>query len=209
MKIAVFGSTGTVGKHVVSQALALGHKVSAHTRHAQKFTCVPPGLQIEEGDVLNFSSVKKTTQGQDVVICTLGMPLLNKEGLRAKGTQNIIRAMAETGVSRLICLSGLGAGDSYDMLPFRYRHIIVPLLMRRLYADHEAQEASIQNSALDWIIARPGSFIKGDHTGSYQHGFTAANKSLKFKVSPADVADFLLKQLTDNTYLHRAPCVSY
>jgi hypothetical protein len=117
--------------------------------------------------------------------------------------------MEETGVKRFICLSALGVGDSRDLLPFHYKYLIIPLIMRHLYADHELQESYVKNSQLDWVIARSGSFLKGKHTGSYRHGFTATDKPVAPKISHADVADFLLKQLIDDTYLHKTPCISY
>lgn len=209
MKLTVFGSTGSVGRQVVAQAIAEGHHVTAHTRSPEKFESAPVNLRIAEGDVLDATSVKSAIQGQDAVICTLGMPLLNTDGLRAKGTNNIIQAMQKTGVRRFICLSGLGVGDSFDSLPLHYRYLIIPVLLRRVYADHKVQEAHIRNSKLDWTIARPGNFTKGAHTGIYRHGFTTIDKSLKIKISHQDVADFMLGQLTDKTYLHQAPGLSY
>jgi putative NADH-flavin reductase len=64
-------------------------------------------------------------------------------------------------------------------------------------------------SQLDWIIARPAALTGGEHTGSYQHGYTADNKTVTNKISRADTADFMLKQLEDNNYLYKTPCISY
>ncbi len=209
MKLTIFGSTGAVGLQLVEQALAQGHEVTAFTRSPEKLTRPHAKLRVLSGDVLDPASVKSAIEGRDAVLCALGMPLLNKEGLRAKGTRHIIQAMEETGVKRFVCLSGLGAGDSRNILPFHYKYIVFPLLMRHLYADHELQESYVMSSKLDSVIARPGSFTGGPHTGIYRHGFTLADKSLKIKISQADVADFMLKQLTDDSYLHKAAAISY
>lgn len=133
---------------------------------------------------------------------------MNKEQLRTKGTENIVQAMQQSGVQRLICLSALGTAESRGLLPMRYTHLLIPLFMHRLYADHEQQEARIRESGLDWVIVRPSGFQEGPQTGTYQHGFNRADRSLKFKISTGDVADFMLKQLTDNTYLRSAPALS-
>lgn len=209
MKLVIFGSTGKVGQQIVSQALRQGHEVTAHARRADKVTASGAGLRIVEGDVLDQSSVNQAVAGQDVVFCALGMPLRNKEGLRARGTANIIRAMEAADVKRLICLSGLGAGESLDMLPFHYRYVILPLILRHVFEDHEKQEALVKRSGLDWTLARPGNFTKGGHTGAYKQGFTKIDKSIQIKISPADVADFMLGQAASETYLHRAPALSY
>ena len=83
------------------------------------------------------------------------------------------------------------------------------LLLREVYADHEAQEAFIKQSDLDWIIVRPGAFTDGAATGAYKHGFPPTEKNLRFKISRADVANFMLQQLTDDTYLRRSSGLSY
>ncbi len=209
MKLIIFGATGTIGCHLVDQALSQGNRVTAYARSPEKFGRTHENLRVAKGDVLDPASVKSAIQGQDGALCSLGMPIMNKEKLRANGTKNVIRAMQETGVKRFVCLSGLGAGDSRDILPVHYKYLIIPLVMRHLYADHELQESYVRNSQLDWVIVRPGSFSKGEYTGAYQHGFTTADKSLKLKVSAADVADFMLKQLIDDTYLRQTPSLSY
>lgn len=82
-------------------------------------------------------------------------------------------------------------------------------MLRRVFADHEIQENYIKKSQLDWIIVRPVALTNGEGTGFYQHGFTAENKTVTNKISRADTADFILKQLVDNTSLHKTPCISY
>jgi putative NADH-flavin reductase len=209
MKLVVFGSTGKVGQQIVAQALNSGYEVTAHARRADKIEAKGANLRIVEGDVLDPASVKEAVAGQDVVLCALGMPLRNKDGLRARGTRHIIEAMKSSNVKRLVCLSGLGAGESLDMLPFHYRYLILPLILRHVFNDHENQEAVVKQSDLDWVLARPGNFTKGAHTGIYKHGFLEIDNSIKIKISPADVADFMLGQVASDAYLHQAPALSY
>jgi putative NADH-flavin reductase len=159
--------------------------------------------------VLDLDSVERAVHGQDVVLCNLGMPPADKSNLRANGTKNIIRAMEKTGVKRLICQSSHGVGDSRETLPFVMKYLIVPLFLRRAFADHEMQESYVRESQLDWIIVRPTALTDGAHTGAYQHGYTAENRTVTNKISRADTADFMLKQLIDNTYLHKTPSISY
>ena len=149
------------------------------------------------------AEVRSAIERSEAVICALGMPLMNKEGLRAEGTKNIVRAMEEVGCKRLICLSALGVGDSRSFLPLHYRALIIPLFMGRLFADHEAQEEILRTSDLDWVIARPGSFTKGAKAGMYKHGLKEAlgAAKLQFKISPEDVAAFLVLQLMDASYV--------
>jgi putative NADH-flavin reductase len=209
MNLTIFGATGQIGRHLVSQALNQGHHITAFTRNPHKLDRSGKNLKLVQGDVLNYATVKQATTGQDAIVCALGMPLMNKDGLRAKGTKNIVRAMTETGVKRLICLSVFGANDSRALLPFKYKALIVPLILRHIIADHEKQETYVTNSTLDWTLVRPGNFTKGGFTGSYRHGFTSSDAPSKIKISQPDLADFMLKQLDSDTYLRKAPCISY
>jgi putative NADH-flavin reductase len=117
--------------------------------------------------------------------------------------------MEKTGVRRLICQSSLGVGDSRANLSFFTKHIIVSVFLRHAFADHERQEAIVKQGSLDWTIVRPPHLKDGPRTGVYRHGFPITDRQIKGRISRADVADFMLKQLTDDTYVHRTPGVSY
>ena len=197
MNLTIFESTGKVGLNLVEQALAKGHKNSAFTRSPEKFAAPHDNLTIVKADVLNIEAVHRAVTGSDSVLCALGMPLLSKEGLLARGTKIIVDAMMKTGGSRFICLSALGVGDSKELLPLHYKYFLKPLLMDRLYADHTLQESYVTASNLDWTIIRPGIFSKGPHTGTYRHGFVEQGRAHKISISPADFADFMLEQLVD------------
>ena len=116
--------------------------------------------------------------------------------------------MQDAGIKRLICQSSFGVGDSRPDLPLFTRYIIVGIFLRHAFADHERQEAVVKQSELDWIIVRPPYLTDGPRTGDYQHGFPG-DARIKGKISRADVADFMLKQVSDDTYLRGTPPVSY
>lgn len=210
MKLIIFGSTGATGYQVITQALEKGHHVTAFARHPEKMEIVHENLQVFQGDVLDYPAVEQAITGQEVVLCTLGLPtIMDKSQLRANGTKNIIRAMKNTGIKRFICQSSNGVGDTHRTLPFFMKFIIVPFLLRRVFADHETQEKFVKESQLDWIIVRPTALTNGERTEKYQQGITLNNKKATFKISRADVADFMLKQLVDSHYLHKTPSISY
>ncbi|WP_460979216.1 NAD(P)-dependent oxidoreductase [Spirosoma knui] len=212
MKLLILGSTGGTGRQLVEQALTQGHQVTAFARNPAKLNLTHPNLTIVQGDVLDYPSLERAIQGQDAILSAIGSPA-NKIGtIRSEGTQNTIRAMEKNGVQRLICQTSLGYGDSRDVLdmtPFIFKYIIVPFILRKGFADHALQEEYIKQSQLDWVIVRPGNLTDDQRTGQYRHGFAATDKALKVKIARADVADFMLKQLTDDTYLRKTPGVSY
>lgn len=207
MKLLIFGSTGSIGKNVVKQALEDRHTVTAFTRNAAKVGIRHPSLRVIEGDVMDPAAVLKAVQGQDAVLCSIGAG--RKGAVRSAGTRNIIRAMEKAGVQRLICQTSLGVGDSRGNLNAFWKYIMFGLLLRPAYEDHEQQEEHVMNSKLEWTIVRPSAFTDGERTGHYRHGFSATDKSTKLKISRSDVADFMLRQLGDRTYVHKAPGLSY
>jgi putative NADH-flavin reductase len=196
-----------MGHQLVVQALEQGHTVTAFARNPAKLELEHANLTVVRGDALDSASVEKAVDGQDAVLCSLGAGA--KGTIRSEGTRSIVRAMEKAGVSRLVCLSTLGVGDSRANLSFFWKHIIFGLLLRRAYADHVSQEDCVKESRLDWTIVRPGAFTDGNRTGVYRHGFPGTDRTIKGKISRADVADFMLKQLADRTYLHETPGLSY
>lgn len=208
-KVIVFGSTGTVGTHVVKQSLEKGYEVSAFCRDKQKLKDLShPNLKIIEGDVFNIEDVNKAIKGQETVVVTLGSGS-RKSIVRSEGTKNIIHAMKTNGVSRLLCQSTLGTGDSNGNLNLFWKYIMFGWFLKQVFLDHELQEEYVRNSDLDWTIIRPAAFTDGEKTEHYNHGFGPKDKSTKLKISRADVADFILKQVVGRQYIHQAPGLSY
>ncbi|QIN84905.1 NAD(P)H-binding protein [Rubrobacter tropicus] len=207
MKVLVFGATGSVGRHIVEQGLARGHEVTAFVRDPSGLEVGREGLNVFEGDVLEPASVEAAVRGQEAVLCSIGAG--RRGGVRSEGTRNIVRAMEEAGVRRFVCQTTLGAGESSGNLNFFWKHVMFGLLLREAFADHEQQEAHVRKSGLDWTIVRPAAFTDGGRTGEYRHGFSPDEREISLKISRADVADFMLDQSEDGTYLREAPGLSY
>ena len=209
MKLIIFGSTGGTGRELLKQALDQGHNIVAYARNPAKIDDIKhAGLQVVRGDILDPAAVESATAGQEAVLSTIGAGA-ERTTLREDGTRNIVEAMERTGVQRLISQSSLGVGDSRANLSFFTKYIIVSVFLRHAFADHERQEAVIKQSSLDWTIVRPPHLTNSPRTGAYRHGFPTTDRRITGKISRADVADFMLSQLTDGTYLHQTPGVSY
>jgi len=209
MKLVIFGSTGGTGRELIKQALDLGHDVTAYARGPTKIEDTRhSSLQVVRGDVLDLAAVERAVQGHEAVFITIGAGS-RRTTVREEGTRNIVAAMQGTDVKRLICQSSLGVGDSRTNLPFFTNYIIVGIFLRHAFADHERQEAVVTQSSLDWTIVRPPHLKDGPRTGVYRHGFSTTDARIKGWIARADVADFMLKQLIDDTYLHQTPGVSY
>ena len=210
MNALVFGASGGTGRELVKQALTQGHSVTAFVRDPTKFEIKQANLKVVQGDVANYESVARALQNQDATICALGSSTpLRRDPTLIDGVRHIIKAMEQAGVQRLIYLSFLGVRDGRNQLSFLGKYIVAPLVLRNVVADHEVKERLIKQSRLKWTIVRPPRLTNGCRTGAYRSGERIAANSIIPTISRADVADFMLKQLTDDTYLHKAPAMMY
>lgn len=209
MKVIVFGATGTVGRLAVNEVLAAGHEVTAFARSPEKLDLTAPKLHRVSGDALNADDVQKAVAGHDAVIVALGAGMSRKSKIRSQGTMNVIRAMQANGVKRLVVQSTLGAHESWSNLNFFWKRIMFGGIIRPVFKDHELQEQIVRASGLDWTIVRPSAFTDGPAKGGYKIGFGPQVRDLALKISRADVAGYLAKQLADRSFLHRAVGISY
>jgi putative NADH-flavin reductase len=213
MKIVIFGAAGSTGRVLVEQALEKGYEVTGFDRHTQALMTIQnPKLSIVQGDIFNADQVEAAIAGQDAVLCVLGVKPGVTTPVCSKGTENIIAAMQKVGVKRFICQSAFVVAA----LDGERREVswILPLSLKlfpkvkSMFADKVIQEREVRQSDLDWIIVRPATLTDGPKTGNYKAG-VPLSIGLNAKISRADVADFLLKQVVDDTYLHRVPRLRY
>ncbi|KAA6184534.1 SDR family oxidoreductase [Thiohalocapsa marina] len=203
MLISVFGATGGTGRQVVEQALAQGHQVKALVRTPEKLG-ERPGLVLLPGDVRDADATAGCVEGTDAVVCVLGSHG-SKTPIEAVGTEQILKAMQAHGVRRLVAVTSLGVGDSRDQINPVFR-LIMDLTLKPIMQAKEAQEQLIKASGLDWTIVRPGGLTDGPRTGQYRHGLDRGIKG--GRISRADVAEFVLRQVGDMTYLQQTPAVT-
>lgn len=145
----------------------------------------------------------------------IGIPILaivllgRRQTTLSVGTVNIVRAMERAGVKRFVCESSLGVGDSKWKLGFFHNLIAWPLFLRNILADKEAQEKIIAASTLDWVIVRPTVLTNGPQKGVYRAGAGIGHWFVPSRISRADTAAFMLKQLTGDEYLRKTPGLAY
>ncbi len=210
MKLLIFGATGGTGRELVQQALEQGHTVTAFVRAPLKVNLQHDRLKIVQGDVLDYISVEGAVNDQDAVLSALGHKRwFIPTRILSEGTGNIITAMEKHGLKRFVCETSLGIGDTRGRLGLYYTLFVIPCIVYFYFRDKERQEKLIKQSNLDWIIVRPGQLTNGRKRGTYKHGFNIGSYIGTVSISRADVADFMLRQLTDNLYLHKTPAVAY
>lgn len=207
-KILVIGASKGIGRETVKRALRAGHAVRAMARSPVRIPGRHDTLETVTGDARDPDAVKEALSGVDAVIQTLGVSggpgmILKPVRLFSDATRILVAAMSESGVKRLICLTGFGAGDSRNRGGPLY-NTAFNLFLGRAYDDKDVQERIIRDSALDWVIARPGILTNRRPSGTYK--VLADPKRWRSGcISRADVADFLVKQIDDDTYLGQTP----
>lgn len=203
MKVIVFGATGKTGQHVLRAALAQGHEVTAFGRSVDRININDPALAVHKGDVFDNESVAGAVAGHDAVIVCLGSTGLRDKTTLAAGTAAVIDAMVAHDIQRLVVMSAAGVGDSWQQIP-RSSRLLFRTMLRNVFADHEAQEAIVGQSPLDWTIVRAAVLKDDPATGRY----TATNTGPNTRITRADAAAALVDQLDDTTYIRAAISVT-
>ncbi len=207
MQIVIFGATGSLGSHLVKQSLDMGYSVLAFTRNPEKLSHVHSrNLRVVKGDILSLSDVENAVRGKSAVLCAIGDGAAGR--VRSVGTQNIVTAMSNCGVKRFICQTTLGLGESSGNLNFFWKYVMFGLLLKKAFKDHKLQEEYIFQSKLDFTVVRPSAFTNDEATRTYKIGFDGKYKKLNLKISRADIADFMLRQLTTNEFIRKPVSIS-
>lgn len=208
-RVLVIGATGGTGRQLVAQALERGLTVTALVRDPAKLTITHARLTAVKGDVLDEASVNDAMRGQEAVLCALGhRRLLGPTSILSQGTRNLLRAMQAHGARRLVCETSLGLGDSAGRLGLYYTLFVLPVILPFYFGDKTRQERIVAGSDRDWVLVRPAALTNGARRGQVRHGRSVGNFLWTASVPRADVAAFMLDQLTDDTYLGTATGVA-
>lgn len=201
LNILVFGGSSGVGLQTTKLALARGHTVTSVTRHPDRMPIKHERLNNQKGDITQRDSFDHLIQAQDAIISTIGLKPTRKEvWVYSKGMKNVLAAMNDHGVERVLTITGIGAGNSKGHGGFFYDKILNPLMLKTGYDDKTRQEKILASSVTQWTIVRPGFFDDKAPKQQYRvvmgmQGFTSGS------IQRADVAHFLISAVEQNIYL--------
>ena len=206
-RVLVVGATGGTGRELVAQALERGYFVTAFARDPARLSIDPhPRLGVARGDVMDFASVDEAVRGHDAVLSALGhRRYYSPARVLSEGTRNILRAMESHGTRRFVCETALGIGDSAGRMGLYYTLFVIPFVLPLYYWDKARQERLVAESRTSWVIVRPGALSHGPRRGVRRHGARVGSYLATQSIPRADVAAFMLDQLTDDTYRGAAP----
>jgi putative NADH-flavin reductase len=202
----VIGANGPLGREIVKVTLSRGHQVTAFVRRG--FDMQHERLTVATGDVRDSDSLNAPMAGMNAVICSLGIkPTWKDVDLFSEGTNHVIRCMTRHNARRLICITGIGAGESKGHGGLFYNKILQPLFLKKIYEDKTRQEELVRYCNRDWVVVRPAILTDGPASGRY-----AMLKEVRgvqtSTISRADVAAFCADQLLSNRFLYQFPILT-
>jgi putative NADH-flavin reductase len=210
--LVVFGSTGALGRQIVSCALDRGHHVTAVARNPSAIGEQRGQLTVLQGDVLAPATLGPAVAGHAAVILAIGGSNAARDrrtpsSTCSEGTSNVLAAMAAHDVSRVVAVSSWGVGDSRPRAPLFYRLVIFPLAIGEELVDKARQEELLRSSDVDWTIVRPSRLTNEPA----RHRMAVAERlrySIRASVSRADVARFMVDAVGDERLSRRTVEIS-
>ncbi len=207
MNIAIFGATGGIGGRVLSDALDAGHSVRVLVRDPAKLA-ESAGVTKIVGDIGEPGAVERAVAGSDAVIWAIG-PSSNaadEVDVMEAGARNLVAAMEQHGVRRLVALSGAGITLDGERKPLRGRLMsqLVKLLARHVVEAKRREYRVFAAADLEWTLVRPPRVVEGPPSGRFVVGHELSGS----RVTQGDLAAFMLREVVDGQYIKAAPFIS-
>jgi putative NADH-flavin reductase len=206
MKVLVIGAAGKSGRAVVEQTLDARHDVTAFVHKTEGYL-PDSNVRVIEGDARDRSAMDSAMHGQDAVIDTIGGKLsLKATTLEASAAATIIASMQSSGVRRLVAISVIGEGESVANTNW-YERLFLATLLRSEMKDKSAMEAIVDGSGLDWTILRLPFLTDDPGTGNI-HVFSPESGEIAHKLTRADLAAFMVAQLSSDEYIQKVVAIA-
>lgn len=208
MRLTILGATGRTGRHLVEQALADDHDITAFVRTPSKLPIQSPRLTLVQGDVLDSEAVQRAVAGADAVVLAIGHTNGSPPNLLKTAAQNVVAAMQQHGVQRVVTEMGAGVPDPRDPggLGPAFMRGVMKLVAGRLLADATAHVDVFRASDLDWTVVRPPRLPDGPRTGDTRIGYFAMGPG--HSIARADVAAVMLELVASTDHMGEAPMIT-
>jgi putative NADH-flavin reductase len=202
MKLLVLGATGATGLEIVKRAIERCHSITALVRSPERLKEFQDRITVKRGDLLNIADLEQASQGQDAVLSAFGprVPIAEADAnLLHRFAVALTSAMHRAQVRRVVV----------ESVAFLFKGSIFPpvYLLGRLFfpgvvADTSAMERIFSQSELDWTVVRPPQLTDRPFTGKYrvQEGHLPL---LGFKISRADVADYMIQAVENRSTIRK------
>lgn len=209
MNVVIFGATGQTGRLLTARAIAAGHVVTVFVRDPARLNAPGDSVRIIQGDVLDPAAVDRAVAGQQAVLVALGTATRRgSPQVLPQGIRRILDAMERHGVRRVVVLTAAGAlhepaGSLLGSLGLMLARAYLP----RVYAEHRPMLEELRKRDLDWMAVRPVILTNGPYTGRYRVVVEGIPRG-GYRISRADVADFMIRQLTSDEFVRKMPAIA-
>ncbi|MBD2120428.1 NAD(P)-dependent oxidoreductase [Trichocoleus sp. FACHB-262] len=205
MNVLVIGAAGKTGRQVVEQAVAAGHTVTAFIRDSAQYNA-PPNVRVFTGDATDPATMSHAIADQDAVIDTVGGKTpWRKTEIEQRVAHAIVAAAKQHGTCRIIAISALGVGDSTAQATLLFRLLLLPTFLRGSTADKTAMEQAIAQAGVPYVLVRPAVLNDQPAVGSVR---VLAGVEKGRQITRADLAAFVVEQLTTDTHVNRAVTIA-
>ncbi len=216
MKMAILGGTGRTGQWVLKEGLERGHELVALVRSPEKVTEASPRLHLVKGSPTSIDDVRKVVKGVNAVLSALNInrtsdlpwaKVTSPKDLMSAGIKNVIDAMHEEHVKRIIVISAYGVGDTKEKIGKLGRLFLYGTNIKYAYLDHERQEELLAASDLDWTALRP-TFLNSNETIKEVIASIDGVPKPKGNISRKNLARFMLDCAEKGLHVRQTPTVS-
>ncbi len=207
--ILLLGATGRTGKLALRYALSAGLAVTALARHPEKLAGFGNDrLRVLKGTPEDRAALSGALEGVDAVVSVLSNSTKSSQPYFMRDSmQNCLELMAEKGLRRIVVVTALGAGDSFQYLPWLVQFMARHTKFKMIFNDHDEQERVVRRSKLDWTIVRPPRLNNRRKAKnliiSYKNKPRPANS-----LSRRQLAKFIIDILEEPEYFGKDPVVS-
>ena len=202
--LALLGGTGMVGGHILQRALARGYPLRVLSRSPEKLAYLGDRITVVAGDARDPAVIKTLLTGSDAVISAIGPGVSAPSDLTTSVSRNVVAAMHDLELSRYLVVSGAGVetpGDRRNFTGWASRQLArlrYPTLLR----DRQNEYALLAATDLDWTLVRCPLIESGIFAQPAQSSLETPKR---FRVKAGELAEFLLDQIADPTYVQSAP----
>ena len=217
MNIAIFGASGATGTLLTERCLSAGYNVTTLLRTPEKFP-LRDRVHVIQGSPFDLAFVRPTIEGADVVLSALGANSLKKEDVLERAVPQIVAAMQQTAsqpkpVRRIIVLGSAGAlPTSLDKQPawrrWLVQNIFYNTFLKWPVASQISQWNDLSHSNLDWTMVMPPMLTNGPAHGSCRIDGEALPRNGS-RISRADVADFMMRQIDNPQWIKKGVYISW
>ncbi len=203
MQITIFGAAGLVGKRLCDQALALGWRVIAFDRKIEQWLDkeeVTPNLVVIKGYMMDATGVAKAIEGSSAVIMALTGNQESGDKSRSIGCKNIVAAMQEQKVQRLLVLG------EYGVLPnesggYLFENTEFPAELKELSQQYAQVWELLEKSAVKYMMVCTEKIVDSPEGRAYITSLNRVPDTGIPCIQAGDLARFLLREVTSNEWI--------